>query len=198
MKKIGITGGAGSGKTYVCQLASKNFGWPIIDSDTITRNLMNVGSPMLNEIFETFGLEYRQEDGNLNRAKMAELVFNNPDELKKLNAITHPASMNKIKQLLNEYEAQGTELVIVETALADRVNYSEFCEELWLVYATEETRYGRLHSQRGYSSEHIQKVMESQATLAGYSRICNRIIINEDSTSEEELLRQIKFFYSIL
>ncbi len=198
MKKIGITGGAGSGKTYVCHLASEHFGWPVIDSDTVTRNLMSVGSPMLEEIYETFGTDYRQADGNLDRSRLAALVFSNPDELAKLNAITHPATVAEIKSMLAEYETQGAEAVIVETALADRVNYHEFCEELWLVYASEETRAERLRAQRGYSSERIQKVKNSQATLAGYSKVCNRVIVNEDSTSKEELLRQIKFFFNRL
>lgn len=197
MKVIGITGGAGSGKSYVCQLAQKSFGWPVIDSDSVTRDLMNAGSPMLLEIIKAFGEEYLKDDGNLNRAKMAEVVFGNPAALQKLNSITHPATISEIKKLLFVYEEKGCEAVIVESALADQVDYDEFCDELWMVYANEELRAERLRLQRGYSMERIQKVMESQATLSEYGKICRRMIINEGN-SDKDLIRQIRFFFGLL
>lgn len=198
MKVVGITGGAGSGKSHICRLIAERLAYPVIDSDTVTRELMAAGTPMLKSIADVFGAEFLLEDGTLNRGKMAALVFSDEDALARLNGLTHPATLAEIARRLERYEKEGRKAVVVESALADKVDYRSFCQEMWLVYASRETRAERLRRQRGYSPERIRQIMDSQATLAQFGSVCRRMIVNEGETADEELLRQLRFFFSLL
>lgn len=198
MKIVGITGGAGSGKSHVCRLIAEHFAYPVIDSDTVTRELMAAGSPMLQSIAEEFGAEFLLADGNLDRAKMAGLVFSDEAALGRLNALTHPATISEIVRMLERYEKEGRKIAVVESALADKADYRSFCDELWLVAASEQTRAERLRRQRGYSAERIRQLMERQSTQAQFASACRRTIVNEADTDDEELLRQLRVLFSAL
>lgn len=198
MKIVGITGGAGSGKSHVCRLIAEHFAYPVIDSDTVTRELMTAGSPMLQSIAQEFGTEFLLADGNLNRAKMAALVFHDEAALARLNALTHPATIAEIVRLLKRYEEEGYRAAVVESALADKADYRSFCDELWLVAASEQTRAERLRRQRGYSPERIRELMERQSTQEQFASACRRTVVNEADTDDEELLRQLRVLFSDL
>lgn len=198
MKIVGITGGAGSGKSHVCRLIARRFPYPVIDSDAVTRELMAAGSPMLQSVAEEFGSEFLLADGNLDRAKMAALVFRDEAALARLNALTHPATIAEIVRRLKRCEKEGRKIAVVESALADKADYRSFCDELWLVSASEQTRAERLRRQRGYSTERIRQVMESQSTQAQFALACQRTIRNEADTDDEELLRQLDVLFSAL
>ena len=88
MKVIGLTGGIASGKSTIANLL-RSLGAPVFDADAESRAMVAKGSPALDEIAKAFGTEYLQTDGELNRAKMAELVFNDKTALKKLEGIIH-------------------------------------------------------------------------------------------------------------
>lgn len=98
MYKVGLTGGIGTGKSYIGKLFSV-YGVKIIDSDVIARVVVLPGSPTLKEIAAHFGAEVIEADGSLNRRALRERVFAQESELAALNAIIHPA----IHQLINEY-----------------------------------------------------------------------------------------------
>ncbi len=189
---IGITGGAGSGKSHVLELFQEHFHTPVIDSDSTTKALYQPGNAVMNAIRNTFGVEYFLSNGELNKPKMAEHVFSDSEALNKLNAIAHPATIAEIKRKIAEYEANGHNIIFVESALASQAGYQEFCDELWLVYASIRTREARLSNSRNYSHERISQLFSSQDTQKEYLRTCNRIIVNEEGTSDSELLRQGK------
>ena len=98
MYKVGLTGGIGTGKSYIGKLFSV-YGVKIIDSDVIARVVVLPGSPTLKHIAERFGSEVLEADGSLNRRALRERVFADKAELAALNAIIHPA----IHHLINEY-----------------------------------------------------------------------------------------------
>ena len=158
---IGMTGNAGCGKSYVCRCISELLYCPVIDSDTVCRELMMPGQKVYEDVANEFGPEYLCEDGTLNRAAIAEKVFNDPEALLKLNSLTHPATIEEIKRRIAAYKEEGYGFVIVESALAEDAGYREFCDELWLVAAKKENRIARLRD-RGYSDEKIASVMASQ------------------------------------
>lgn len=194
MKVVGITGGAGSGKSYVCHLLAQNFGYPVIDSDSVAKSLMHAGSPILSKIAAMFGAEYLKEDGTLDRVKMAKLVFSNEQALKKLNGLVHPATIQKIRELLDAYERDGCVVAVVESAIADKAEYRNFCDELWHVTASQNTRKERLAA-RGYSRERISQVMQSQSDPVQFASVCQRTIYNEKDTDDAQLLCQLKHLF---
>jgi len=158
---IGLTGNAGSGKSYVCDCALELTRCPVIDSDSVTRKLMMPGETVYRQVAEAFGPEYVLPDGTLNRPKIAAKVFADEDALRKLNELTHPATIRQIRCLIEQYEKQGYPVVFVESALAEEAGYRDFCDELWLVAAPPEVRTQRLR-ERGYSEERIENVTARQ------------------------------------
>lgn len=191
MKVIGITGGAGSGKSYVSQCIREHFGYPVIDSDSVARELMEPGQKAYMEVVREFGSEILCEDGTIDRKKLAVIVFNDSEKLELLNRLTHPVTIDTILERIRAYEAQGLPVVFVESALADKAGYRGFCDELWLVHASEEVRAERLRRTRGYSDEKIEQVMSNQSTMEELLRCCTKTIRNDGYDNDSELLEQL-------
>ena len=101
MKLIGLTGAIGSGKSSVSALLAKR-GAIVIDGDAIAKQLQQKGSPTLAKLVEAFG-DILLSSGDLDRQKVASIVFNDPEMLKKLNAIMHPAIGDEIMRRINDH-----------------------------------------------------------------------------------------------
>ena len=152
-KVIGITGGVGSGKSHVCALIEKHLGYPVIDSDSVSRNQMEPGGPVLKKVVEEFGEDILNPDGSLNRSALAAIVFQDDEKLEKLNRITHPAVIEEIEQRISDYAKRNIPFVFVESALACSAGYRSFCDEIWMVSAPENVRRYRLKKSRNYTDE---------------------------------------------
>ena len=191
-KVIGITGGVGSGKSHVCKLIERHLGYPVIDSDSISRNQMEPGGPVLKKVLETFGQEYANEDGTLNRSKLAGLVFQVDEKLAALNAITHPAVIEEIEELIRGYAAKNIPFVFVESALACSAGYRNFCDELWVVTAPEQVRRYRLKKGRGYTDERISALFSEQLSEEELKKLCDKEIVNGNMVGDIEICYQVE------
>lgn len=191
-KVIGITGGVGSGKSHVCKLITKHLGYPVIDSDAISREQMEPGGSVLKKVLETFGTQYANEDGTLNRSALADLVFHDPEKLEKLNSMTHPAVIEEIRNRINEYAKKKIPLVFVESALACSAGYRSFCDELWAVTAPETVRRYRLKKTRDYSDEKIASLFSGQIPEEELKKLCDKEIVNGNMVGDLELCYQIE------
>lgn len=191
-KVIGITGGVGSGKSHVCKLITEHLGFPVLDSDSISRKQMEPGGRVLESVIREFGKQYENEDGSLNRSALAELVFNDDEALKKLNSLTHPAVIEEINEKINEYAEEGIPFVFVESALAFDAGYRSFCDEIWLVSAPENIRRYRLKKGRGYSDERISSLFSEQMPEEEMRKICDREICNGGMVGDIELCYQLE------
>ena len=94
-----------------------------------------------------------KEDGTLNREEIARKVFEDKELMKKLNQIVHPVVKDYIKNAIQREKENETDIFVVEAALLIEDKYDEICDELWYIYADEETRTERLMQNRGYSRE---------------------------------------------
>lgn len=191
MLKVCITGEAGAGKSHICSLLREEFGLTVLDSDSITRELMEPGGVVYNNVVESFGSDYLLEDGSINRAKLAELVFNDEEKLMLLNSLTHPATIDKLNELCSECYANGEELVIIESAIALDSGYDSFCDEFWYVSSDFETRRSRL-LERGYTDEKISSITHSQRDKEFFLSNCDVVIDNSDGKAREQLLDELK------
>ncbi|MBO4695791.1 MAG: dephospho-CoA kinase [Lachnospiraceae bacterium] len=191
-KVIGITGGVGSGKSHVCKLIERHLGYPVIDSDSISKEQMEPGGTALKKVLETFGSQFANEDGTLNRSALADLVFNDPEKLKMLNAITHPAVIEEIKERIGEYAKKNIPFVFVESALACSAGYRSFCDELWAVTAPETVRRYRLMKGRGYTDEKIASLFSGQMPEEELKKLCDKEIVNGNLVGDLELCYQIE------
>lgn len=163
MKVIGVTGGVGSGKSVVLSILEEEYGAETILADLVAHDLMRPGAKSYLEIKEAFGTEILDEDGGIDRQKLAGIVFSEEEKLRKLNAITHPNVKEEIKRRIARIKEEGkASMIILEAALLIEGGYEDVYDELWYIYVNRETRYARLKEGRGYTKEKTDSIMKNQ------------------------------------
>ena len=185
MKVYGITGGAGTGKSEVIKMLQQNFGGCVIMSDEVARELMQKGNISYQLIVEYFGRDILMDDGEIDRKKLADHVFNNKEALEKLNSMTHPYVKNEIRKLIAEAEASGEcRFVALESAILLECGYEDICDEFWYVYTKPEIRRQRMKETRNYSDEKVDSVMRNQQPDEVFFEQCSFVIKNNTTLSD--------------
>lgn len=178
MKVIGITGGVGAGKSKVLHFLEAEYGAVVCQLDHVAFMLQRKGQPCFDEIVKEFGEEVRRPDGELDRQKLAEVVFGDQQRLGRLNAIVHPLVKEWVRRDIIEKEKEHIPLYVIEAALLPEAGYEDICGEIWYIYASEDARRKRLKSSRGYSDERISRMIESQSPDEVFRKVCQAIIDN--------------------
>lgn len=184
MRIIGITGGVGAGKTEVMTYIGQHYDAVVIKADEVGYVLMEPGKECYAPIVRLFGQQITDEAGNLNRKRIAELIFKDPVKLEQMNRIVHPAVKTYIRKAIENERKLDTSYVFVEAALLIEDHYEEICDELWYIYADERVRRARLRSDRGYSDERIDGIMENQLSEEEFSEKCDYEIDNSGDFAE--------------
>lgn len=185
MKVYGITGGAGTGKSEVIKMLQENFGGCVIMSDEVARELMQKGNISYQLIVEYFGRDILMDDGEIDRKKLADHVFNNKEALEKLNSMTHPYVKDEIRKLIAEAEASGEcRSVALESAILLECGYEDICDEFWYVYTKPEIRRQRMKETRNYSDEKVDSVMRNQQPDEVFFEQCSFVIKNNTTLSD--------------
>ena len=185
MKVYGITGGAGTGKSEVIKMLQQNFGGCVIMSDEVARELMQKGNISYQLIVEYFGRDILMDDGEIDRKKLADHVFNNKEALEKLNSMTHPYVKDEIRKLIAEAEASGEcRFVALESAILLECGYEDICDEFWYVYTKPEIRRQRMKETRNYSDEKVDSVMRNQQPDEVFFEQCSFVIKNNAKLSD--------------
>ena len=191
MKVYGITGGAGTGKSEVIKMLQENFGGCVIMSDEVARELMQKGNISYQLIVEYFGRDILMDDGEIDRKKLADHVFNNKEALEKLNSMTHPYVKDEIRKLIAEAEASGEcRFVALESAILLECGYEDICDEFWYVYTKPEIRRQRMKETRNYSDEKVGSVMRNQQPDEVFFKQCSFVI--ENNTTLSDVYDQLK------
>ena len=185
MKVYGITGGAGTGKSEVIKMLQENFGGCVSMSDEVARELMQKGNISYQLIVEYFGRDILMDDGEIDRKKLADHVFNNKEALEKLNSMTHPYVKDEIRKLIAEAEASGEcRFVALESAILLECGYEDICDEFWYVYTKPEIRRQRMKETRNYSDEKVDSVMRNQQPDEVFFEQCSFVIKNNTTLSD--------------
>lgn len=192
-KVIGITGGTGCGKTVVMRLLEERFHAGLIIADHVGHELMSPGGMNYNEIVAYFGEGILDENREICRPALSKIVFADKEKMAKLNSITHPNIEKAILAKLEEMQQdESVPFIALEAALLIECGYKKYLDELWYVYADEETRIRRLKEGRGYSEEKSRSVMKSQLREEEYLKNSERVIDNSGSVEETyEKLKEI-------
>lgn len=189
MKKIGITGGVGSGKSKVLEYLESIPGAAVYQADLIARELQMPGQTCYEAIVEYFGNEILAEDKTINRKRLGEVVFQNNTELQILNGLVHPAVNKKIEDLIQEESLNGTEVFVLEAALLTEEFYRRILDEIWYIYTEESVRRARLKASRNYTDEKITSMIKSQPSEEMFRAFCDRTL---DNTGDfEKTIEQI-------
>jgi dephospho-CoA kinase len=177
LKLIGLTGGAGSGKSTVAAMF-RELGAAIVDADEASHAVYERGTPGFREVVETFGNEYVREDGQIDRAKLGDLVFKNPEARKKLNAIVHPRVREWMAERTAEAVEGGAEVVIQDVPLLFENGLQGLFSSTVLVYADAATQLSRLTGERGFSAERARSMLASQMPIDNKRSLADYVIDN--------------------
>nr|WP_314740380.1 dephospho-CoA kinase [uncultured Haemophilus sp.] len=171
---VGLTGGIGSGKSTIGDLFAK-LGVPVIDADVIAREVVAKGSPLLAQIAEYFGKEALTEDGELNRAKLRQIIFSNPNEKTWLNQLLHPAIRN---EMLSQVEQSQQPYVILMVPLLIENNLTQLCDRILVVDVLPEIQLERATKRDKNKEETIKNIMNSQVSREERLKYADDIIDN--------------------
>lgn len=190
MKIIGLTGGIATGKSQVSSILSE-LGAMVIDADIVAREVVQKGLPAWQQLKDTFGEEYFLSNGELNRRKLGQLVFSHPDELAKLNSITHPAIKAKIEERINDLKVQGYNgIVVVDAALLLEAGWETMVDQVWVVDAPMEKRIERIMKRDNLTRDQALSRINSQMSQQERIAKADKIIYNNsdiDSLREQVL-----------
>lgn len=185
---VGLTGGIGSGKSTVSDIL-KEQGIPVIDGDLIAREVVEPHMPAYEEIVRAFGTEVLRQDGKLNRKRIGEIVFSDPEKLSLLNSITHKEIHRIILERLGALKETGSFLVFLDAALLFETGFDQLTDWVWVVDAPEDIRVERIQKRDGLREEEIQKRIRSQ--MPRKLRNEKGDLILDNSKGREELKAQI-------
>ena len=179
MKVVGVTGGVGSGKSEVLRVLEEQFNCGIIRTDDVAKDLCEPGQVSFNLIVDAFGKDILDESGNIDRPKLASIVFSDEDKLNILNSCTHPQVYQYVRETVAKWTEEGKfSMIAVESALPEKLKEMGVCEALWYVYVKPEIRRERLRISRGYSEEKMDAMFASQLPDTLFIENCQVIIDN--------------------
>ncbi len=182
MRVIAITGGIGSGKTTVAGWL-REIGVPVVDADQISHALTAKGGEALPLIRETFGGGVFDEDGTLNRAALAALVFaGDPAPREKLNGILHPMVIGRMRRELRKLEKQGVPAAVIEVPLLYESGTETMADKVICVTASEETRIKRLMERSALTRGQAIARMRAQQETKKTEELADYVIATDAST----------------
>jgi dephospho-CoA kinase len=180
---IGLTGGIGTGKSTVSQMLA-SLGAVVIDADKLGHEALQPSSAVYRELVAAFGKQILKSDGQIDRAKLGEIVFNDPKALKRIDEITHPRLYEKAKSIIEEYRRKGEKVVVLEAAALIEADWTPLVDEVWVTGAPEVTVIRRLRERSNLSEEQTLARIRSQITLAERQKYAD-VVINTDCSLEE-------------
>ncbi|MDA0713154.1 MAG: dephospho-CoA kinase [bacterium] len=192
MKCFALTGGIASGKSTVSALL-KQAGIPVIDADVLSRQVVVPNSIGLTKISRVFGKDYLDEHGQLNRNKMAQLIFSDPSARKKLEDIIHPLVAMSLQAELVKYEENQTPFVVYEAPLIFEKGLEKLFDATILVVTSEEEQLKRLIDRDKISEEQAKKRIAAQMSDENKKTRTQNLIDN--SGTPESTLKQMQILW---
>lgn len=192
---VGLTGGIGSGKTTVCQYFEQ-LGIAIVDADTIAHDITRIGSPALKTITSHFGKHILLANGELNRAALREIVFNDAGEKHVLETIIHPAIRTEISNQLELASKRDASYCILASPLLIETKQLQLVDKVIVVDLPEESQLKRAATRDAQNSSQIKKIMRAQIDRTKRLSFADYIIDN--SVDLQYTQNQVKVIHSQL
>jgi dephospho-CoA kinase len=183
---IGLTGGIATGKTTVANYLASAYNLPILDADIYAREAVSVDSPILLEIAQRYGKEILLADGNLNRQKLGEIIFNNQEERNWVEGLIHPYVGDRF---LEEIAVSSAETLVLVVPLLFEAGMTHLVTEIWVVSCSEQQQLERLMRRNNLTLEQAQARIISQMPIT--EKIASADVVLDNSSTLEVLLKQI-------
>lgn len=190
MIKLGITGGIGSGKSFVARLL-EDRGVPVYFTDLAARRLMNGSAAIREALVRLIGAEAYGADGRLNRQAVARFLFSSPRHAADVDGIVHPAVRDDFRQWAAARSEQGVPVVAMECAILYESGFDSLTDVVVAVCAPEQVRMARVMARDGASAEQVRERMAMQWTDEQRSARADFVILNDgrsDLCSEVDAL----------
>ena len=165
MLVIGLTGSIGTGKSEVARQL-EILGASIISADQVGHEAYTPNTEAWEQVVAAFGDDILQDDKDIDRRKLGAIVFSDPSQLEKLNAIMHPRMARMVSDKIEVLRGQGVKVVVVEAALLFEAGWDALVEEVWVTDTSEDIVVGRLKERNGLSEEEAKKRINSQMDRA--------------------------------
>lgn len=184
---IGLTGNIATGKSEVARML-RRLGAVVIDADQIAREIVQPGRPALAEIVCAFGADILLPNGELDRKKLARIVFSDPRKLQQLEAITHPAVRQVMGELIAAQPADAA--VVLEVIKLFESGWACQCDEVWVTHCPKEMQIARLMRDRGLSEAEARARVAAQNPQA--DKLARADLVIDTSGSLEYTRQQVE------
>ena len=183
---IGLTGGIATGKTTVSNYLRDRYGFPILDADIYAKEAVEVDSPIFQEIVKRYGSEIQLENRALNRIKLGDIIFNDHEEKKWLEAQIHPYVRNRFQEVI---ESLDNQIIILSIPLLIEANLTHLVSEIWVVYCDVEQQIQRLQQRNKLTEEQAIARINNQLPLT--EKITRADVVLDNSSGLDFLYQQI-------
>lgn len=180
---IGLTGGIGAGKSEVARVF-RRVGIPVVDADRIAREQMQRGRPVHDEVVAAFGPDVLGEDGEVDRRRLAQVVFADPERLRTLNRITHPRVVAEVERRLAVLAEMGHPVAVVEAALLVETGLHASLDRIVVVTAPEDERVARVATRDGVPADEVRARVAAQVPDSERARAATWVVVNDGSLDD--------------
>lgn len=196
MKIIGITGSSGAGKSIICDILQKQCQVKIINADLIAKRLSKQGTSYISEIVKTFGRDILDEQGELRRNKLAEIIYTSPEKRKELNSCTFKYIRKEIEREINK-EKDGA-VIVIDAPLLFESELNKICDYVIGVISQKDLQIQRIIKRDHINYEQAQKRLFAQESNEFYISKCDEIIENNNDIGYiEECIQKVVMKYNI-
>lgn len=184
---VGLTGGIASGKSLVAGVF-KRLGAKVIDADRLVHELLAPGEDAWKEVMARFGAAILNPDQTIDRRRLGDIVFSDPEERRWLNACLHPRVFEAYKARVRHIaEREPDAIVVFDAALLIETGYHQKMDRTVLVYAELEQQIGRLMQRDGFTRGQAMARINAQMPLADKRRFADYVIMNTGTFEEAEM-----------
>jgi len=180
---IGITGGLGTGKSTVAGIL-KDMTAPVIDADAVTHQLLQPGTCVYDRVVSRFSPDIVDEEGLIDRKKLANIVFSHEEARRDLERIVHPAVIEQMEQEIQMFACRGQDLAVLDVPLLLEVGLDELCDEVWVVWCTPQQQLARVMRRDDLDCQKIKRRMTAQMPMQEKVKLADRVVDNSGSLCE--------------